>query len=237
MDYKYIVLDFGKVISAPSTGDWDKTAKFLELIDINKLDEERFKSLRKKYGCILSEKVITLDEEYNMFFRFYDEILSEIDYPNYKKSISEQIAYDRTYNINKYILYDNIHQELERLKEQYILILLTDNWPSVTNYLIEKDLGHYFEKIYISSIYGCEKKDKVFFDYPINDFGIKPGEALFIDDNESNLDAAQEKGFDVMLMDREKIIKNSKHKIISDLNSLVNKNDVKHRSYKIKYKN
>lgn len=236
MNYKYIILDFGKVISAPSTGDWDKTTKFLELIDINKLDKDKFKCLRKKYGNILSEKVITLEEEYDMFFRFYDGILSEINYPGYKKTISEQIAYDRTYNINKYVLYDNIYEELESLKEKYTLILLTDNWPSVNNYLVGKDLMHYFEKIYISSIYGCEKKDKVFFDYPINDFEIIPGEALFIDDNESNLDVAKEKGFDVMLMDREKIVKNSKHKIISDLNSLVNKNDVKHCSYKIKYK-
>lgn len=217
MNYKYIVLDFGKVISAPSTGDWDMTSKFLELIDINKIDKEKYKVLRKKYADILSEKVINLDEEYDMFLRFYDGILSEINYPNYTKTISEEIAYDRTYNINKYVLYDNIYQELERLKEKYILILLTDNWPCVNNYLIDKDLTHYFEKIYISSVYGCEKKDKVFFDYPINEFKIKVGEALFVDDNEANLDIAKEKGFDVMLMDRQKIIKNSKYKIINDL--------------------
>lgn len=220
MNYKYIVLDFGKVISASFTGDWDRTSKFLELIDINKLNEEKFKVLRKKYGVILSEKVITLEEEYKMFVRFYDRILSEINYPNYKKCISEAIAYDRTYNTNKYLLYDNVYEELEKLKEKYTLILLTDNWPSVNNYLVEKDLMKYFEKIYISSIYGCEKKDKTFFDYPINDFRIKPGEALFIDDNESNLDVAKEKGFDIVLMDREKIVKNSKYQIINDLNSL-----------------
>ena len=41
--------------------------------------------------------------------------------------------------------------------------------------------------------------DLVLFDYPIKDYNIKKGEALFIDDLESNLDAAVEKGFDVLL--------------------------------------
>ena len=42
------------------------------------------------------------DEEYDMFIRFYDSILSNINYPNYNKKIAEEIAYDRTYNNTKY---------------------------------------------------------------------------------------------------------------------------------------
>ena len=60
MNYKYVVLDFGKVIAAPSSGDWDITPKFLELIDINKINKEKWKELRAKYGSILSEKVTNL---------------------------------------------------------------------------------------------------------------------------------------------------------------------------------
>ncbi len=214
MNYKYIILDFGKVIAAPTTGHWDITPKFLELIDINKFDMEKFKLLRKKYQDILSEKVTNLEEEYNMFFRFYNGILSEL---NYSQDISKKIAYNRTYNFDKYTIYDNIYNELEQLKEKYKLILLTDNWPCVTNYLNEYKIHNYFDKIYISSIYGVEKKDKIFFDYPLNELNIKPGEALFIDDNELNLDIAREKGLEVMLMDREKIIKYSKYPIINNL--------------------
>ena len=214
MNYKYIILDFGKVIAAPTTGHWDITPKFLELIDINKFDMEKFKLLRKKYQDILSEKVTNLEEEYNMFFRFYNGILSEL---NYSQDISKNIAYNRTYNFDKYTIYHNIYHELEQLKEKYKLILLTDNWPCVTNYLNEYKIHNYFDKIYISSIYGVEKKDKIFFDYPLNELNIKPGEELFIDDNELNLDIAREKGLEVMLMDREKIIKYSKYPIINNL--------------------
>ena len=50
-----------------------------------------------------------------------------------------------------------------------------------------------------------------------HEFNIKEGEALFIDDNELNLDIAKEKGLDVMLMDRENEIKKSKYQIINNL--------------------
>ena len=217
MSYKYIVLDFGKVIAAPTTGNWDITPKFLELIDINKIDINKFKKIRKRYGDILSEKITTLEEEYDMFVRFYESILKEF---GYSKDIAEAIAHDRTYNFNKYTLYDNIKVELKNLSEKYRLILLTDNWPCVINYLKEYDLYDYFDNIYISSIYGVEKKDKVLFNFPINELKIKPKDALFIDDNESNLDIAKEKGFDVMLMDRENKIKDSKYKIINHLSNI-----------------
>ena len=153
-----------------------------------------------------------------MFKRFYESILIEF---NYSKDIADKIAYDRTYKFDKYTLYENIYKELDELKNKYILILLTDNWPCVINYLKDYNLYNYFKKIYVSSFYGVEKKDGVFFDYAIKDFKIKPGDALFIDDNENNLDVAIKKGLDVMLMDRNNEINKSKYKIINDLNILL----------------
>ena len=220
LKYKYVILDFGKVIAGPAAGNWDTTPKFLELIDINKIDKKEFKKVREKYGYLLSAKITTLEEEYNMFVNFYDGILKDLKYPNYDKKLAEAIAYDRTYKYSKYTLYDNIHKELETLKNKYTVIMLTDNWPCVYDYLKENNLDQYFDKIYVSSIYGVEKKDKVFFDYPINDYNIKPGEALFIDDLDTNLDVAKGKGLDVLQMDREGVIKDSRHKIIHDLDNI-----------------
>lgn len=220
MNTKYIILDFGKVIAAPTTGNWDMTPKFLELIDINKLDVDNMQKARKKYGQILSEKIVNLEEEYDMFLRFYDSILRECNYPKYSKKLSQDIAYNRTYKFDKYKLYENVKEELEKLKEKYILILLSDNWPCVIPYMKEYEIYNLFDKIYVSSIYGVEKKDGIFFDYPIKDFNIKSGEAIFIDDNEKLLDIAKEKGLDVRLMDRENKILVSKYKIINTLEEI-----------------
>ena len=222
MNYQYLILDFDKVIAMPSTENWDITPKFLELVDINKINQDEFLKAKSKYQKILSSKIMTLEEEYDMFVRFYDNILNEINYPNYHE-ISEKIAYNRTYEFDKYKLCENIKEELDILRKKYILILLTDNWPCVYDYLKKYDLDKYFEKIYVSSIYGVEKKDGVFFDYPIKEFNIQPGDALFIDDTETNLDVAKDKGLDVLLMDRENKVNNSKYQIIHDLNLQFNK--------------
>jgi len=212
---KYVILDFGGVIVRPTTGYWDITPKFLELVDISKIDKDKFFEIRKKYADILSEKVINLVEEVDMFFRFYSGILKELGIPDYE-SISKKIAIDRTYGFDKYQLFDNIHEELSKLSEKYKLILLTDNWPCVIPYLDKYKLSGYFDKVYVSSFYGVEKKDKLFFDYPITDYSIKPGDAVFIDDNESNLDIAMDKGLSVLLMDRSSKNK-SKHNKVNDL--------------------
>ena len=226
--YKYIVLDFGNVIAVSPTRDWDITPKFLELIDVNKLNKEKFNQVRKKYKPILSEHVVNLEEEYDMFTRYYDGILSEVGYPGYTKEIGEALAYDRTYNYGKYELCKNVEEELKLLKEKYTLIMLTDNWPCVFDYLKAVNLDKYFDKIYVSSIYGSIKEEGTFFDYPIEDYDIKKGEALFVDDHEVNLDVAREKGFDVLLMDRDNKVSDSKYEIIHDLFNLERK-EYEHR--------
>ena len=217
---KYVILDFGKVLAAPTTGDWFMTPCFLENIDINLIDKNKFKEALVKYVYIKDGIITTLEGEYECFYNFYSKVLREINYPKYSDDIVKKIAYNFTYQNDKYTFYNNIEKELEKLSQKYILILLTDNWPCVNKILDEKNLTKYFEKIYISSIYGIQKKDIDLFDYPINDFNIKENEAIFIDDNEELLNIAKTKKLQVKLMDRENIIKNSKYDIINDLKKI-----------------
>jgi len=217
MKYKYIILDFGNVLVTPTTGDWNITPKFLELVDTSLIDMDELKKSIYNNRHFLGEKLITQDEEYDMFIRYYDSILKEINYSKYNKELVEKIAYDRTYNNEKYTLCPNIIEELKSLKDKYKLIMLTDNWPCVIPYLKDNNLYDFFDEVYISSVYGCLKKEKIFFDYPIKDYNIKDGEALFIDDAEINLDAAKEKGLDVLCMNRYATNIESKYRIIHDL--------------------
>ena len=84
-----------------------------------------------------------------------------------------------------------------------------------------RGIDKYFDKLYISSVYQEMKKDGIFFDRVINDYSIKKGEAIFIDDNESLLDVAVTRDLEVRLMNREKDINNSKYKIINNLNEIL----------------
>ena len=220
-DIKYVILDFGKVLFKPTTGNWFITPKFLELVDISKIDIKQFGEKKKQFNYLLSKKITNETEEYEMFYEFYGSILKSLEYPDYSDSLAHAIADDFVNSSSKYTIYDGVLEELENLSKEYKLILLTDNWPCVLRILDEYDLTKYFEKVYVSSIYGSEKHDGVFFDYPINDFDIKENEALFIDDNNQLLEIAKTKGLKVKLMDRENNNPNVENEVIHDLSSLL----------------
>jgi HAD superfamily hydrolase (TIGR01509 family) len=163
----------------------------------------------------LSEGVINVEVSENLYNSFREDSIKYIykngkiiDNPNFE---NEKQAFFIKERINE------IYSELEILKDKYILILLSDNWPCCKPIMDNKDLSKYFNKIYISSVYGTKKIEGDFFDYLINDFNIKEGEAYFVDDNESILDVAVSKGLEVRQMDREKVVLSSKYTIINDL--------------------
>ena len=218
---KYIILDFGKVLFKPTTGEWFITPMFLKLVDISKIDIEDYKRVKNSLNYLLSKQVTTEDDEYDLFCEFYDKLLKGLNYPEYDESIAKKIAYDFVYNDTKYTMYDGVIDELETLSSKYKLILLTDNWPCVLRILEEYNLNNYFDKIYVSSIYGCEKHEGVFFDYPINDYNIQSGEAIFIDDSEKLLSIAESKGLEVKLMDRENVNPKTDYEVIHDLKELI----------------
>lgn len=217
---KYIILDFGKVLAYPTTGDWFITPLFLKLIDMSKLNRKKIVEVMNSYSEILSRKLITLEEEYNMYYDFYKNVLSDINY-DVNEDIIKKLAYDITYNDDKYRFYDGIDEELDKLSKKYTLLLLSDNWPCAFHIMKNRGIDKYFDKLYISSVYQEVKKDGIFFDRVINDYKIKKGEAIFVDDNELLLDVAITRGLDVRLMNREGNINKSKYKIINNLNEIL----------------
>lgn len=213
---KYLILDFGKVLAYPKTGDWFITPLFLELIDMTKLKKEDILKAMNSHSDILSRKAILLEEEYTLFYDFYKSTFLDLNY-SVSEEILEKLAYDFTYTDNKYGFYNEIYDELEILKDKYKLLLLSDNWPCCNPIMDNRKLSKYFDKIYISSVYGTKKSNGDFFDILIDEYNIKENEAYFVDDNESLLDIAVMKGLEVRQMDREKVVSSSKHQIIHDL--------------------
>ncbi len=218
---KYLILDMGKVLVEPASGDWLVTNEFLKNVDINKIDKNTLKEAINNSRHLLNGKAKNLEEEYKIIMNFYKTVFQKINY-NIAKEKLENIVNNFVYDEDdsKYILYKNVKEDLEILSKKYTMLMLSDNWPCAFNYLRKHNIDQYFTKIYISSLYGKRKQDKILFDYPITDFEIKENEALFIDDNEELLDIAIEKGLLVLHMDRNKMIKTSKYKIIHDFSDL-----------------
>lgn len=214
---KYAIFDFGKVLGYPKTGKWFITPKFLELTKIDVNNEELVNAINKyKYLVQDNLPIKTLEDEYNMFNEFYSKVLEEL---HLNIELASEIAHDKTYGFNEYELYEDVIPELNKLKEQYKLIMLTDNFPSIIGYLKKYGLSELFERIYISSISESSKKEDKFFKTMIDDFEIKNGEAIFIDDSEENLDMGVRFSLEPIMLDRENR-KESKYKRITSLDEL-----------------
>ena len=64
MDVKYLILDMGKVLVGPTTGNWLITPAFLENVDMSKIDKLKLKEAMEEFNYILGKKMLTLDEEF-----------------------------------------------------------------------------------------------------------------------------------------------------------------------------
>ena len=220
MDIKNIIFDNGGVLSIPRTGHWFITPNFFNIVE-NKIDINLLKEIMKRYQNTLTIEPKTEIEEYEMFTEFYYNVLKDIKYENLNRKIAEKLAKDCVYNNEKYIFFDDVNNALDRLATQFNLYIISDAWPSSIRLFDDMKLSKYFKDICISSMESTIKLDNLFEVFLYNHKGIDPRQSIFIDDRMDILDKANGLGFNVILMDRDNNVKESKYKIIHNLNGIV----------------
>lgn len=223
---KAILFDSGRTLNVPRTGHWFITPNFMKIIEKEEVSfsiEEIENAMEKAYKHISKILLVESEEqEYLMFKRFYEIVLKEINYPNYNEEIIELLAKDNVYNDEKFLFFEDVEQSLKILKEKYLLGVVSDTWPSLERVFISNNLRQYFSTFIMSSIYGSNKGEKTLFKIAIEELGITPEEAIFIDDSESNLEAAEEFGMIPILIDvyNSQDLK-SKYPIIRSISELI----------------
>ena len=223
---KAILFDSGRTLNVPRTGHWFITPNFFHVIgnaQISYTDKQLNEAMEK--ACEHINKILLVESEEHEFFmfkEFYEIVLKEINYPHINNEIIELLAKDNVYNDEKFLFFDDVECSLRSLKKKYLLGVVSDTWPSLERVFINKKLKQYFSTFIMSSVYGSYKAEKILFKIAIEELGIKPQESIFVDDSESNLDAAKEFGMTPILIDRyhTRDLK-SKYPIIRSLNELM----------------
>jgi HAD superfamily hydrolase (TIGR01509 family) len=87
---------------------------------------------------------------------------------------------------------DEVITIAETLKENYSIALLS-NAPSafIRALFVEHDLERLFHEVVISSEAGMVKPNADIFEFTLQKLGVSPSEAIFIDDNEKHVRAAE----------------------------------------------
>lgn len=109
---------------------------------------------------------------------------------------------------------------LKELRKEFNVYLLSNTNPSIMRWAKSNDFSAegdsieaFFDKLYLSYEIGCAKPDKEIYEYLIKDSGINPAETLFFDDGKTNIEVAQQLGFQTHLTDE----KEDLNKIIAQI--------------------
>jgi putative hydrolase of the HAD superfamily len=72
--------------------------------------------------------------------------------------------------------------------------VISNAWPDMRNYLIENKFDDAFDALVLSAEVGVMKPDPKIYNLALEQFKIKPAEAVFVDDTPPNVEAARALG-------------------------------------------
>lgn len=205
---KAVLIDSGKVLNGPVTGHWFITPNFFSFIDENifkTIDAKQRNAAFNKAGDYISKQslIITEEEEFLYFYEYYKIFSNELPQLKLKDNQIRAIAEDLVYNYNKYQFYKDSIEVIPELSKKYKLAVVSDAWPSLENVFKRAGMREYFSSFIISSIKGITKPDELMYKAALEELGILPEEAIFIDDGIKNCDGAAKLGIQSFLMCRD----------------------------------
>lgn len=205
---KAVLFDSGRVLNGPVTGHWFITPNFFEFVD-----EKSFKAIGRKRrdnafskaGSYISMQslIINEEEEFTHFLEYYRIFSNELPQLGLKDEEIKSIAEDLVYNYNKYKFFKDTIDVIPALSKKYKLAVVSDAWPSLENVFKNSGVRNYFSSFVISSIKGVTKPHELMFRAVLEELGILPEEAIFIDDSIKNCDGARKLGIQSFVLCRE----------------------------------
>jgi len=224
---KAILFDSGRVLTRPRTGHWFIPPNFYNYVnkDVFELipDESLDRAFQKGMDYLESRNFIASEEEeLEHFCHFYRLFLLELPGIGLCEHEVEKIAEDTVLNDEKFFFFEDVFEVIPRLRQKYLLGVVSDTWPSLDRVFKNVGLREYFSTFVMSSILGVIKPHELMYNTALKELGLRPEEALFIDDNLSNLEGAKKLGIQTILMVREESpdLCDLEHECISSLNNL-----------------
>lgn len=220
---KGIFFDVGWTLLAPRYGNWLYNSKMAsELFKL--IPQERRDAAFKRGMAYLDtyQRLDTVDEEYSYMRVFYRMIADDLPELGLSEEQTDEIAFDKVYNMDNYIYFDDAVPMLEKLRGKYKLGVISDTWPSITQMLDYGGLTEYFDTFTFSCAVGVCKPDKRMYEDALGKLGLPSHETVFIDDFEFNLDGAAACGINpVLITYKPGAVQSEKYPSISKISGLL----------------
>ena len=203
-----ILFDSGKVLNGPKTGNWFMGPRFFEYVNretFDRIDSSIINQAFTRAGAYINSihLIETMNEEFDHFKHYYtifSDVLPELKLSEDKvKGLTE----DLVFNPSKYVFYEDALKVITLLSKKYPLAIVSDAWPSLKMVFEEAKMKSYFSSFVISSKIGVIKPDKLMYQTALNELGVNPNQAVFIDDNLRNCLGAKALGIQAILLCRD----------------------------------
>ena len=202
-DKSVIFFDVGYTIDYPASGDWVFTNRFYESAadKINRCPAEQIRKAKAAGLVYLANNHLIRDEEEetDRFFHYYSIISEALQLKLTEDEIME-IARDRTYNMDNYVIYPDARKVIQTLSKTHRLGIISDTWPSIENQLRTLDVLQFFSFATYSFSLGVFKPDRQMYVDALQKCGRSAKETVFIDDSPQNLEGAAELGITPILI-------------------------------------
>jgi len=192
---KAILFDSGRVLNRPRTGHWFMPPNFFKYVDKDKFQALDINLIEKAFykGDKYFHKhplILTEIEEFEHFIEFYNILAKELPELEISEDYIFEIAKDTVYNDEKFEFFEDVFEVIPKLSQHYKLGVVSDTWPSLERVFKNAGLREHFSSFVMSSVLGVLKPHELMFNTALLELNIKPEEAIFIDDNIVNVEAA-----------------------------------------------
>jgi len=165
---KLYIFDMGGVLAC-------NTDVFPDVFGFLGITDEQFSAFAgKEMGRFLKGE-ITTDEFWSSFSSRYGK---EIEEELFGKFFSPRLD-------------QGVMEIIKRLKNDSRVVCGTNTFDPHYDYLAEHGYYDIFDAVFASNKIGVSKPNPDFYRYILNDEGVKPEDALFVDDSEENVSAAK----------------------------------------------
>lgn len=182
MKFQGIFFDIGWTLMKPRR-DWFLSDFLYDMLPPH-IQEEALEQAFQSAMYILNEnhKMETLEQEEDRFFLFYQAVFAQLPQLGLNDTAARAVAHDKVYNYRNYRFFEDALPVLTRLKQQFRLGVISDTWPSATNFLKDAGLYDLFDSITFSCQLGVFKPDAALYRHVLSGLGLPPEQTIFVDD-------------------------------------------------------
>lgn len=224
---KGIFFDAGWTLFRPVNTDWFINNKMMELIDLSILaaiPQDRKEKVFDRALRYLDDNhyLLTEDDELEQFKVFYSMLAEDLPEISLTEQQISEIAHSKVFDMDNYIHFNDTVPTLKALKGKYKLGVISDTWPSIERILQHGGLENCFDTKTYSCFLGVYKPSEKMYLHALEQMNLPPGQTVFIDDGEENLDGAFKCGIQpVLITVNQSTVNSGKYPSISKLSDIL----------------